>query len=99
MANISLDALLEEYGHREGLTIRGDVIEEWPYAEPMPSAERCAELTTNYLAANEYKLKRRREYPSDREKIEMLANDVANGTTTLKDRMAEIDAKYPPPER
>jgi len=99
MDNISIDALIEEYGLMEGLTVRGDVIEEWPFAEPMPSKEECMRLTNNWLAATEYKRKRKAEYPSEAEAIRMLANDIRNGTRTLADLEDSIDAKYPPPVR
>ena len=49
------------------------------------------------LAKQNYKNQRMLEYPSLEEQQDMQYWDAVNGTTTWKDKIAEIKTKYPKP--
>ena len=42
-----------------------------------------------------YGQKREKEYPHVKEQLDMIYKDQVNGTTTWKDKIAEIKEKYP----
>jgi len=47
---------------------------------------------------DQYKYDRALEYPSMADQLDMMYWDNVNGTTTWKDKINEIKAKYPKPE-
>ena len=45
--------------------------------------------------ANEYKMKRKKEYPRIEEQLDMQYHDLKNGTTTWEDAIKSVKVKYP----
>jgi hypothetical protein len=58
-----------------------------PFPDPRTDAEKA-------LA---YRDKRRQEYPPIADQLDMIYWDQANGTTTWRDTIAAVKAKYPKP--
>lgn len=51
--------------------------------------------TADMLAKQDYKERRRNDYPSIGDQLDMLFHDQVNGTTTWKDSLAAVKAKWP----
>lgn len=49
--------------------------------------------------ANEYMDRRRQEYPSAEDQLDMIYWDQANGTTTWRDALTAVKSKYPKPPK
>ena len=72
-------------------------IEEWNHptiSKPTDSELNAVDLST-LQAVREPLDKRKREYPNWRTQMEMIYNDMKDGTTTHKDAIDEIKKKYP----
>jgi len=41
-------AIINKYGHKDGLTVSGDTITDWPYAEDKPTGEDIQSLLDEY---------------------------------------------------
>jgi hypothetical protein len=96
-----IECLIEQYGESQGLTIQGDEIIEWPYAQPKPTKEEHMALHQAWLDANAYKEKRKAEMPSQEEMLEaiyeMVANDDSTKILQMKAKIDGIKAKHPKP--
>ena len=67
------------------------------FLEAIPEDELEA-ITTKALelqSANEYKSKRKAEYPSIGDQLDMQYHDQLNGTTTWKDAIAKVKSDNP----
>jgi len=77
-------------------------ISQWsdPNGGSIPSdteiASEITKLQTEYDAKKYYR-NRESEYPSQQEQLDMQYWDSVNGTTTWKDHIAAVKAKYPKP--
>ena len=72
-------------------------IEEWNHptiSKPTDSELNAVDLST-LQAVREPLDKRKREYPNWRTQMEMIYNDMKDGTTTHKDAIDAIKKKYP----
>ena len=68
--------------------------------EAIPEDELEA-ITTKALelqSANEYKSKRKAEYPSIGDQLDQLMKDMKDGTTTHQTACEAVKAKFPKPE-
>lgn len=95
-----IEALQEIYGIRQGLSISGGQITEWPYEEEQPSAEELDLIVAEYKARKDYINNRRREYPSLDELIIALLEKEEGRPEALNAYMlkrAQIKNKYPKP--
>ena len=74
-------------------------IEQWnhPTIEKPTNAKLNAVDVSTLQAVREPLDKRAKAYPSWREQCEMIYKDMKNGTTTHKDAIDAVKAKYPKP--
>jgi hypothetical protein len=95
------DAIVDKYGKKEGLTIKGDTIVDWPYALPIPSAEELKALESQYVFNNEYKYQRNNEFPGVDSLIKLLWNDIDSGIDLKSGKfylaVKSVYDKYPAP--
>ncbi len=75
-------------------------IVEWNHPTiPKPTdAELKAVDVSTLQAVHEPLQKRAKAYPSWRDQMEMIYKDMKNGTTTHRDAIDAVKAKYPKPE-
>lgn len=76
------------------------VIGKWSEEVEQPTIDYLLSLEEEYLAwvnANEYKDKRKAEYVSVPDQLDMMYWDQVNGTTTWKDHIESVKNKYPKP--
>jgi len=95
-----IEALIAKYGKRQGLSTAGDKITEWPYEEAQPSKAEILKIVKEYNDLNDYKNKRRIEYP--RLEVMLLALIEADegrpeAMAALQELRAAIKLKYPKP--
>lgn len=69
----------------------------WPHINGPSSCSYIeGEIVSNpILSAEEYKYKRKKEYPSLEEQLDMIYWDNVNGTTTFVETLSAIKTKYP----
>ena len=70
---------------------------DWKSSEPKPTKEWCenkAKEMQEEWDAQEYSRKRKAEYDALNQ-LELISDDDVNGTTTHKDAIAVIKAKWP----
>ena len=72
---------------------------EWDSGNPdsQPTDDELNTAYTAWKAAEEYKLKREEAYPDWKTQMDMQYWDSVNGTTTWKDHISAVKAKYPKP--
>lgn len=44
----AIDAIIDLYGHRDGLTVIDNTIVSWPYDEPQPTRQELDNIISNY---------------------------------------------------
>lgn len=89
-----IPALQAHYGVKEGLTIVGTSITEWPYDEPLPSIEELENLVTAYEESIAYKEQRRKAYPSIPDQLDKIFHE---GLDAWKAEIQAIKDLYPKP--
>lgn len=96
------EAIIFKLGHKEGLTLDGEVIKEWPYEEPQPSQEELEIWKSEYQVALGYVAKRRVELPPLEELVVALWEKVVENRPELAEEVQLkrqiIKEKYPKPE-
>lgn len=82
-------------------TLRGDDWSaiEWDENNPddCPTEDEIATKAEELRVADEYRAPRKKEYPLVKDQLDMIYHDQVNGTTTFKDAIDAIKAKYPKP--
>lgn len=103
MINFVDKAILELYSNVVSVTIIGengyearDDNNEIVTVDSATVEARARELQNEY-DNNQYQRDRAKAYPSLKEQMDMQYWDSVNGTTTWKDKIAEIKALYPKP--
>ena len=89
-----IDAILDTYGHKEGLTIADGQITSWPYSEAQPSEAELSELVNVYKTKTAYREARMAEYPSIEEQLDLLYHFGIDG---WKAEIKAIKDKHPKP--
>lgn len=69
------------------------------FAEMAEREIKHAAKMEDYRLNKEYKEKRRKELASVEDQLDMLYEDMVNGTTTFKDHRDELVNKYPKPSK
>lgn len=92
-----MDAIIDQYGYKEGLKTSAGEIISWPYSEPQPTQAEVDQLVADYNAKVKYKFDRIKEYPTVEDQLDMIYHDQVNGTTIWKDTIAAVKTKYPKP--
>ena len=91
----AMQAILDKYGHKEGLSMSGDKITEWPYSEKKPTQAELGVIASEYTAKTAYILSRKSEYPSIEDQLDMIYHGTL---TSWKAAIKAIKDKYPKPE-
>ena len=82
-------------------TLRGDDWSgiEWDVNNPddCPTEAEIATKAEELRVADEYRAPRTKEYPLVKDQLDMIYHDQVNGTTTFKDAIEAVKAKYPKP--
>lgn len=99
---ISLGAALGwKYNHAEGMTTIDNELADWPNSlGPRPNVGELAQIITEYqayVASTQYKEDRAKAYPPILDQLDMLFEDLENGTTTFQDAIRAIKAQFPKP--
>lgn len=89
-----MDAIIELYGFKEGLTTKSGKITNWVYDVPEPTQEELNQIVADYKAANLYKEQRSKEYPSIEEQLDMLYH---GSLISWRAEIKKIKDKYPKP--
>ena len=87
-----------KHNDQAGMCTENGVITEFP--DGIPSQADQDKWTVEYkayVAANAYKLKRKKEY-LELNQFELISDDEINGTSTHKNAILAIKQKYPKPE-
>lgn len=90
-----MDAIIDKYGFKEGLTTKGGKITNWPYKQRKPSQKSLALIIEKYESKIAYKEKRK--YPSIEEQLDMLYKDKINGTDSWSTAITAVKTQYPKP--
>lgn len=75
---------------------------EWYGPDDQPSEAELVAAWEEYEAEQqktEYQRKRKAEYPPIEEQLDMLYEDMENGTTKWRDAVRAVKQKYPEPAR
>jgi hypothetical protein len=62
-----------------------------------PTEAEIATKAEELRVADIYRKPRKKEYPAIKDQLDMIYHDQVNGTTTFKDAIEAIKAKYPKP--
>lgn len=89
-----MDAIIDKYGFKEGLTTKDGKITNWPYEEKEPTVSELDTIIKEYEAATKYIELRRAEYPSIEKQLDEIFHD---GIEVWRASIAKIKAKYPKP--
>ena len=93
-----MDAIIDKYGFKEGLTTRKGKITNWPYTEKKPTVAELVVIINEYKVRTSYRLNRKKEYPSIEEQLDTIYKDRINGTHKWDDIITSIKNKYPKSE-
>lgn len=98
-----IESILWKFGHKQGLTLHGHKVVEWPYDFPVPSDEELNNIVEEYKKKEYYKFEREKAYKQEiyphLDNAKMLAeleNDNSK-MNELKAKKQEIDARHPGP--
>jgi signal recognition particle subunit SEC65 len=89
-----MDAIIEKYGFKEGLTTKGNKILKWPYEGiRKPTEAAVAKIVADYEIKFAYR--KERKYPPIEEQLDMIHHDKMNGTNKWCELICSIKSKHP----
>ncbi len=89
------EALGWKYPNVGGISTRDGVITEWPDSLPTLTQQIVDAAEAEWTASEGHKAKRRAEYPSIQEQLDMQYWDLVNDTTNWKDTVAIVKSDNP----
>ena len=92
-----MQAIINKYGFKEGLTTKGGKITNWPYSEKKPTIAELSKIISDHKVSIEYISRRKKEYPPVEEQLDMLYKDKVNGTEMWRELITSIKVKHPKP--
>ena len=78
-----------------GITTRDGVITDWPDSLPELTQNYIDTIEAEFEASEGHKEKRRADYPSIQEQLDMQYWDLVNDTTNWKDTVAIVKSDNP----
>lgn len=90
-----MDAIIDKYGFKEGLTTKEGKIINWPYSEKKPTITELKVIVADYKAAIAYKEARIKDYPPIEEQLDMIYKDKINNTSKWEELITQIKIKHP----
>lgn len=90
-----MQAIINKYGFKEGLTTKDGKIVKWPYASPKPTSKELDIIVQEYDVIERVRVSRRKEYPPIEEQLDMIHKDKVNGTNIWCDLICNIKTKHP----
>lgn len=89
-----MEAIIDRYGFKEGLSTKAGVITSWPYKLKKPGKIALAKIVKDYEATTAYKVKRKAEYPSIEDQLDMLYKDKVSGSNEWVKLITEIKTRH-----
>jgi hypothetical protein len=93
-----MQAIINKYGFKEGLTTRAGKITNWPYAEKKPTIAELAVIVSEYTSATSYADERVLDYPPIQDQLDMIYKDGTNRTNKWAEMITAIKLNHPKPE-
>ena len=93
---INIDAIVWKYGFKEGLTIRGNEITEWPYSDDKPSNATIKNITSEY-ESEKHKNELRFKALSDKwdNPFDLIDDILKNGIDSVEKERVKIKTEFP----
>ncbi len=92
-----MEAIVDKYGYKEGLTTYNSMITNWVYDVPQPTFREVRAIIKEYKEKTAYKEKRRKDYPPIVDQLDMIYKDKINSTELWRNLITSIKVKYPKP--
>jgi hypothetical protein len=87
-----MDAIINKYGYKPGLTTREGKITNWPYEEKKPTIAELKVIVEEYENSIAHIKARKKEYPSIEDQLDLLYHHGIDG---WKVQIKAIKDKYP----